>query len=231
MDVLAEISGGSAQWVFLLGLCLMTVVLLMRSRRYFRQVARHQNAMAPPKQIAEKAKPASAAIPPQQHEQWEVAMHELARDLSGQLDSKIRILEMLIREANQTAARLDAALDKTRLVRSADREEKHDEQPATIQPHRPRGRDESTSVKRNTGPRGSESIARPLKKPTANASSPDWFDKTDSPLKSTPPNPRFERIYALADAGLSPTTIAKQIGSQLGEVELILSLRGTEAAD
>ena len=53
------------------------------------------------------------------------------------LDSKIRVLEMLIREANQTAARLDAALDKTRLVRSADREEKHDEQPATIQPASP----------------------------------------------------------------------------------------------
>jgi hypothetical protein len=223
MDVLAEISGGSAQWVFLLGLCLMIVVLLMRSRRYFRQVARHQNAMAPPKQLAAKPKPASAAIPPKQHEQWEVAMHELARDLSGQLDSKIRILEMLIREANQTAARLDAALDKSRQVRSADREQTSNEQPATIPPNRPR--------ERSVAPRGSESTARPLKKPAANASSPDWFDKSDSPLKSTPPNPRFERIYALADAGLSPTTIAKQIGSQLGEVELILSLRGTQAAE
>ena len=33
-------------------------------------------------------------------------MHDLARDLSGQLDSKIRILELLIREADTVAARL-----------------------------------------------------------------------------------------------------------------------------
>ena len=37
-------------------------------------------------------------------------MHELARDLSGQLDSKIRILEMLIREALGNGKRKQAQI-------------------------------------------------------------------------------------------------------------------------
>ena len=45
--------------------------------------------------------PPQASMPPRDFEQWEVAMHDLARDLSGQLDSKIRILELLIREADK----------------------------------------------------------------------------------------------------------------------------------
>jgi hypothetical protein len=231
MDVLAEITGGgSAQWVFLLGLCLMIVVLLVRSRRYFRQVARHQKAMSPSAPTTH-AKTIQAATPPKKVEQWEVSMHELARDLSGQLDSKIRVLEMLIREANQTAARLDAALDKARHARSAEREQTVGEVPVSIQSNRPRDPGSSTGVPRSGAPRSADPVARPARKPSSGASSADWFDKTDSPLKSTPPNPRFERIYALADAGLSPTTIANQIGSQLGEVELILSLRGTQTAE
>jgi hypothetical protein len=44
-------------------------------------------------------------------------------------------------------------------------------------------------------------------------------------------DPRFERVYALADAGFSAARIASQIGSQVGEVELILSLRRTERSE
>jgi hypothetical protein len=38
-------------------------------------------------------------------------------------------------------------------------------------------------------------------------------------------DPRFARVFALADAGFSTARIASQVGSQVGEVELILSLR------
>jgi len=41
---------------------------------------------------------------------WEVAMHETARDLMGRLDCKIMIVEQLVRDANQAAARLEAVL-------------------------------------------------------------------------------------------------------------------------
>jgi hypothetical protein len=37
-------------------------------------------------------------------------MHETARDLMGRLDSKIVIVEQLVRDAHQAAARLEAVL-------------------------------------------------------------------------------------------------------------------------
>jgi hypothetical protein len=40
-------------------------------------------------------------------------MHETARDLMGQLDSKMRALQALIAEADRAAARLEAALDES----------------------------------------------------------------------------------------------------------------------
>jgi len=41
---------------------------------------------------------------------WEIEMHDLARDLQGQLDSKIVILNQLIRTADAQIARLEQAL-------------------------------------------------------------------------------------------------------------------------
>ena len=122
-------------------------------------------------------------------------MHDLARELSGQLDSKIRVLELLIREADEAAARLEAAVGK-----------------------------KPDAVSRSTraaleAPKSSRRI-----QPTAKAE----IDGK-KPLKIAD-NPRFERVYALADAGMSVATIANQIGSQVGEVELILSLRSTRPA-
>jgi hypothetical protein len=118
-------------------------------------------------------------------EQWEVTMHDLARDLSGQLDSKIRVLELLIREAEKAAARLETSLARVR------------------------GNGESLrgSVRAAAAP-ASENPARQL-------SQGDPAEKL-----------RFDRIYALHDAGLSAAKIASQIGSQVGEVELILGIRG-----
>jgi DNA-directed RNA polymerase specialized sigma24 family protein len=41
---------------------------------------------------------------------WEVQMHDLARELTGQIDSKMRLLDQLIRDADRAAARLEAAV-------------------------------------------------------------------------------------------------------------------------
>ncbi len=199
MDVLADFGGVSGpQIVFLLGLSLVIVILMMRSRRYFRQVSRHSNVPAPA--ISASAKPRPSAAPPKSLEQWEVSMHELARDLSGQLDSKIRVLELLIREASDTAARLESAIGKSR--------------PAPFVTAAPMSRSDSR-----------ESEPAPIIKPIRSAAPSVRPPRTTvEPLKIAG-NPRFERVYALADAGMSPVSIANQIGSQVGEVELILSLR------
>jgi len=199
MDVLADFGGVSGpQVVFLLGLSLVIVILMMRSRRYFRQVSQHSSA--PPRATSTAVKPRPSAAPPKSLEQWEVSMHELARDLSGQLDSKIRVLELLIREASETAARLEAAIGKSR--------------PAPFASAVPIERGDT-----------SDSDSAPIIKPIRHAApSARPARNTAEPLKIAG-NPRFERVYALADAGMSPASIANQIGSQVGEVELILSLR------
>ncbi len=42
---------------------------------------------------------------------------------------------------------------------------------------------------------------------------------------------RFGAIWAMSDAGTSPEAIARQTGQPIGQVELILGLRRTRAAD
>ena len=49
-------------------------------------------------------------------------MHETARDLMGRLDSKIVIVEQLLRDAEQAAARLEAVL--LRIEQNAGRAER-----------------------------------------------------------------------------------------------------------
>jgi hypothetical protein len=128
-------------------------------------------------------------------------MHDLARDLMGQLDSKIRVLEVLIRQADEAAARLEAA-------RGQETGAKKPIHPVAIE----------APVEPVPGSRGQSNSPRGSRPPQRSGES-------RKPLKVTN-NPRFERVYALADAGMSAATIAKQIGTQVGEVELILSLRG-----
>ena len=202
MNMPAPILGelGTAQSIFLIGLALLIVILLVRSRRYFRQVTQYQV----PRSDASPAlrQPPQSAMPPKEFEQWEVTMHELARDLSGQLDSKIRILELLIREADKAAARLETALARPR---------------SGGEPKRELGRPVPAA------PNGKKNVDQALA-PTSAPVAATRTAATASPL-NTADKPRFDRIYALADAGLSPATIANQIGSQVGEVELILGIR------
>jgi len=200
MNPLAPILGevGTAQGIFLVGLALLIVVLLVRSRRYFRQVMQYQ--VPRPDASPALRQPPQASMPPRDFEKWEVAMHDLARDLSGQLDSKIRILELLIREADKVAGRLETALARSRASSDSTRESARS----------------SAATPNGKKPGDQPSPSAPVAAPTAIvAPSPSAVDK-----------PRSDRIYALADAGLSPTTIANQIGSQVGEVELILGIRG-----
>lgn len=44
---------------------------------------------------------------------WQVEMHETARDLKGEIDTKLAVLQILVRHANEASARLEAAIDRT----------------------------------------------------------------------------------------------------------------------
>jgi hypothetical protein len=85
--------------------------LLLRTHRYLARQKRNDSPLvrvARPKQ----ADAGHHLDAPPDVLRWEVQMHETARELSAQLDSKMRVLQVLIAEADRAAARLEAAEGK-----------------------------------------------------------------------------------------------------------------------
>jgi len=151
---------------------------------------------------------------------WEVRMHELARDIEGRITSKLGLLENLVREADRAAARLEAALRATEQLRQTQAagflssEALHVPQgPASGEP----------------GPSPSEAAAQP--DPTSEDTPPNLAQPeeqstiaAESPGRDTRP---ADEIYTLADYGYDPDEIARRTGLPVGEVQLILRLRKT----
>ncbi len=112
---------------------------------------------------------------------WQVELQETARTAKGELDSKMRVLQLLIAQARSEADRLERVLSRL----------------------------ESTGEE----PTGEEPTGAPC---------------PEEPSSRLPRSmDRQAELFALADQGLSATEIAEQVGTPVGEVELILSLRGT----
>jgi hypothetical protein len=143
--------------------------------------------------------------------QWEVQMHEIARELSGRLDSKMAALEQLIREADRAAARLEAAAE-----RQIGRVSNSSPPPEAALP--PSGE--------SSGP-PPVSQADALRSTGAGDAKSHFGSHGDDAASARPAaDRRYDEIYTLADYGLAPAEIAHRVGSPVGEVELILSLRG-----
>lgn len=179
---------------FLMAMMVTIGLLLMRSQRYFSRPNRGQGtSVQAPRSRSET--PSGRFGPPPEMISWEVSMHDTARDLSAQLDSKMAALEHLIRDADRAAARLEASLDKARGRATEDR-------PAQLPPA---SQAESLRLAGRTG--------------------------TNSPRDDEPgalhrsADVRYQEIYTLADYGYPASEIAQRMGSPVGEVELILSLR------
>src|SRR5688500_914081 len=108
---LAILADGLATNLFLVGLALTVVMFLFRSQlRAMRRKQESDSAM--PGGSASVAK--SRGTPAAASQNWEVAMHDLARDLTGRLDTKLALLESLIQDARHEADRLEALLRESR---------------------------------------------------------------------------------------------------------------------
>ena len=107
MYVFANLSGPII--LLLLAVALATGVLLMRLHRHRGRRSRNLPT------IVRTARPGPdknvrLGETPREVGQWEVQMHELARDLSARLDSKMGLLQHLVRDAEQAASRLETVL-------------------------------------------------------------------------------------------------------------------------
>jgi hypothetical protein len=184
-------------------LAVTSVFLLVRTRS---QLARQrQRWAAEATQTGDHEGPpktASALLErlPDDLARWDVEMHETARQLSAQLDAKLGLLQSLIAEADRAAARLDDALDRAypTLPPGSQAESLR----PTAELSRDVRHDLETAVAESNGS-------------TADGGPPAENDRAR----------RRGEIYRLADYGFSAAEIARRVGSPVGEVELILSLR------
>ncbi|MHC4178596.1 MAG: DUF6115 domain-containing protein [Planctomycetota bacterium] len=100
------------QGVLLGALALVIGWLLLRTHRYLsRQKGKDSPLVRVPR--PKQADDGHHLDAPPEVLRWEVQMHETARELSAQLDSKMRALQALIAEADRAAARLEAAAAKS----------------------------------------------------------------------------------------------------------------------
>ena len=161
--------------MFLAGLALLLLILLRRSYRHY---GSRRSSKGSERFMAEVPRPKrenrSLSTAPADVLSWHVEMHETARELKAELDSKMRVLQLLIAQARQETERLE------QIIANSDTP-KYCSNPPPLQ-------------ERESRLPGS---AR---------------DQTE--------------VFSLADQGLSASEIAEQLGTPVGEIELILSLRG-----
>jgi hypothetical protein len=209
MSPLAELPG-LPTLVFLGALVLTIALVLLRTQRYYARTNTARPSLAPPERMA-TSPPGPTLGAPAPIVNWEVEMHDMARQLAAQLDSKIRVLEHLIHEADRAAARLEAALAAGPSGASP---------PETKEPppH------PSPPVDRPIGPPVSQAEA--LKAASAaDRASPTPREAEAFVGARSRADKRYEPIYTLADYGYDAAEIARRTGTPVGEVQLILSLR------
>lgn len=99
-------------WVTGVFLALLAMTIFILLRRTHRYLARQDKGKSPLARVPrpQSRDPGHHLDAPAEVVRWEVQMHDIARDLSAQLDTKFGALRTLIAEADRAAARLEAAL-------------------------------------------------------------------------------------------------------------------------
>jgi TolA-binding protein len=193
---------GNAQeglFMVVIVLCATTVMLMLLRRRQFRTATGRDLAREQMARLRDQRDIRSSM------DELMLQLEDLQRRVSAQLDTKFVRLETVIRDADDRIARLQAvstgqAAPQTPSLstRSAP--------PTLAVRERPKPQDRHDGA----GACGAEP-------PTA-APAPA--------LPAAPLSAEHKRVYDKIDAGASPLQVAEQLGMTLGEVELIINLRG-----
>ena len=195
MPLLAEINTSQ---LFLCGLLGTAGFILFQTQRRMRQVGRQEKSAAK-SSLSIKAGSHNAA--PAELKNWQVDMHDFAREVSARIDSKLAALEHLTRAAHHECARLEAAI-----ARAQQLDGMLPETPLADVEYVPTSQARALEEQAGQSPRMS-TVPPPKQKPA-----------TDRPVRE---------IRSLADAGLDLQAIAERVELPIGEVELILSLHGS----
>ena len=160
--------------------------------------------------------------------QWEVQMHELAREIEGRINSKVRLLEQFIQEADRAASRLESALRAAEQIRKT--------QAAGMLPGLSgsapaAGFDDSSNTR--THPRTIDETPEPHAEPDTGEMGDPSHPASHPSLSPAPEDSpdkghhrrSIEEIYTLSDYGYSIEEIAQRTATPIGQVQLILSLR------
>jgi len=108
-------------WMLLAGVALLVWVLLRRV--YRKRGGRSKSRIAPPSRVRPVSKSPGAdrdetrqplIDAPPEILRWQVEMHETARDLKAELDTKIHVVQTLVGMAREESQRLEAVIDQSR---------------------------------------------------------------------------------------------------------------------
>jgi len=138
-------------------------------------------------------------------DRWEVEMHDRTREMTGTLDSKMSALQALIADADRAAARLERALDE-------------------VEGRMPDGDDSPLSDGAPLATGTDEMPVAPAPGTAGQAGSGTPAGQQEGDRQS---DLQREQVHTLADYGHPPSEIAARLGRPVGEIELILRLRGT----
>jgi hypothetical protein len=187
--------------LLLLGLGLLVSILLRRYYRYFGKRRQDDRPLVRTSRREPDSQQPLIDAPPNAL-RWQVEMHETARDLKAEIDTKMVALQQLIALAGRQSDRLEAAIARAeRLGIRPCRDTLAELERVTAEV--------ATAIASDSvGALGSlPEIPAPAK--TANVTSAETR----------------HQIYTLADSGLSIPVIAERTGQSQGDVEIVLSLR------
>ncbi len=183
----------STQWLLVLAIGL-TIIYIMARRR------KKRDPLMPDVHAPRPTLAAQRQVE-QQMQNLLVDFAEMARQMSGQLDTRAAKLELLLKEADEKLAALQSSLDARR------------DAPMALDATR-----ESFSVDSRPSLTGSPTISGLRIAGASDTVLP-------GPALAPTAESRHSQIYTLADQGQSPNQIARQLNRPSGEIELILALR------
>ncbi len=185
------------------GILVAIIVLLRRSRRKARRQRKRDRdvSQAQNKQVSADASPPLLDAP-SEFTRWHVQLHEEARAMQARIDSKLSALQALTIAAREESTRLEAAIEKAERLGLSPC-------PSTNQII-----DQLADGKWQP---------EPINEP--NGGSLDT-DGRKNPL-TIEETAQAELVHAMADQGCSVTSIAERLGLPIGDVEMLLSIKGT----